>query len=161
MAGARLEINGWETGIKFTAAHFLPAIEKCSRLHGHNYAVSIRIEGERGEEGIVVDFTIIRDALRDFTKALDHKLLLPERAKDMVINKRGDSVEVEFNGKHYAFPSVDIAFIPIEHTSAEEIAEFLCEKVVRASLLGERVKSLSVGVAEGRGQEAWVERILH
>jgi len=43
---ARLELDGWETGLKFAAAHFLPGVERCNRIHGHNYAVSVRIEGE-------------------------------------------------------------------------------------------------------------------
>ena len=52
-------INGWETNMKFSAAHFIPYHDKCKRLHGHDYAIDIRIEGEL-LNGMVADFVTVK-----------------------------------------------------------------------------------------------------
>ncbi|MCK4717968.1 MAG: 6-carboxytetrahydropterin synthase, partial [Thermoplasmata archaeon] len=46
---AFLELNGWDTGITFSASHFIPGHKKCGRLHGHGYGVRVRGHGDIGE----------------------------------------------------------------------------------------------------------------
>lgn len=38
------------------SAHTVPTVAKCARLHGHTYEVEVRIEGETGADGMVVEF---------------------------------------------------------------------------------------------------------
>ena len=46
-----LEIDGEHSGIRFSASHFIPRHEKCSRLHGHTYILRLRLDGDIGKEG--------------------------------------------------------------------------------------------------------------
>ena len=55
-----LEIDGGYSGIRFSACHFIPRHEKCSRLHGHSYIVRLRLEGDIGEEGMIMDFVVLK-----------------------------------------------------------------------------------------------------
>jgi 6-pyruvoyltetrahydropterin/6-carboxytetrahydropterin synthase len=58
----------------FAAAHFLSRYHgKCERLHGHNYRVRLWARGgELDEGGMLVDFAVVKDALRRVCSALDH-----------------------------------------------------------------------------------------
>jgi len=64
----------------FDAAHRL-AFHKglCRNLHGHRYDVDIILEGVVGDNGILVDFGILkRDFIRPCLADLDHALLLEQ-----------------------------------------------------------------------------------
>lgn len=151
----KIRLNGWETGIRFVAGHFLPAIEKCSRLHGHNYALLIEIEGEPTDDGIIVDFILVKNAAHSIVGDLDHRMLLPSKGSSMKVTSSGGEYTVEFKGKRYIFPSSDVATLPVRNISAEHLAQFFAAKLVESGIFGPNVTSVSVGVAEGRGQEAW------
>jgi 6-pyruvoyltetrahydropterin/6-carboxytetrahydropterin synthase len=59
---------------EFAAAHFLSRYNgKCERLHGHNYRVRLWAKGGAlTEGGMLVDFAVLKDALRGVCKTLDH-----------------------------------------------------------------------------------------
>ena len=61
----------------FAAAHRIELYNgKCEALHGHNFRVEALFEGEQvGEEGMVVDFALLKAMLREITADLDHKYL--------------------------------------------------------------------------------------
>jgi 6-pyruvoyltetrahydropterin/6-carboxytetrahydropterin synthase len=55
-------------------AHYLPGHPRCGTLHGHTYKVELIIEG-KNEKGMVVDFSDLRDCLRETLSQYDHKSL--------------------------------------------------------------------------------------
>jgi 6-pyruvoyltetrahydropterin/6-carboxytetrahydropterin synthase len=61
----------------FAAAHFLTRYHgKCERLHGHNYKVFVTAAGTQLDDGgMLVDFGILKAALRRITAELDHSSL--------------------------------------------------------------------------------------
>ncbi len=61
----------------FAAAHFLAHYHgKCERLHGHNYRVRVTARGPKLDEGgMLVDFGVLKAALRDILAELDHTSL--------------------------------------------------------------------------------------
>ncbi len=66
----------------FQAAHqLLNHKGKCKNLHGHSYEVEIEVTGpihdDRGEsnDGMVIDFDILDQAVNPVMEALDHKFL--------------------------------------------------------------------------------------
>jgi 6-pyruvoyltetrahydropterin/6-carboxytetrahydropterin synthase len=61
----------------FAAAHFLTDYHgKCERLHGHNYRVLAHARGtELGPGGMLVDFGVLKQALRTVCGYLDHSNL--------------------------------------------------------------------------------------
>jgi 6-pyruvoyltetrahydropterin/6-carboxytetrahydropterin synthase len=58
----------------FSAAHFLSHYRgKCENLHGHNYRVLLWARGtELDGGGMLVDFAVLKKALRDVAARLDH-----------------------------------------------------------------------------------------
>ena len=63
---------------EFSAGHALRHYEgKCERLHGHNFAVELTVEGERLEADteILLDFKLLKQALKEALEELDHRIL--------------------------------------------------------------------------------------
>ena len=58
----------------FAASHFLTKYQgKCENLHGHNYKIIITIEGNLKDDGMVIDFKIIKDIVKEkVIDILDH-----------------------------------------------------------------------------------------
>ena len=63
----------------FEAAHRLPnlpAEHKCSRLHGHSFAVTVHVSGPlKAREGWVLDFADLWAAFEPIHDQLDHRYL--------------------------------------------------------------------------------------
>ena len=150
-----IEIDGAHSGIKFSACHFIHGHEKCSRLHGHTYIVRARLEGEAGESGMVMDFTNIKNALREAANELDHKTLLPRSTENVKVTVSEIEVEVFACGKRYVFPREDVLLLDVNVTTAEEMSRMLAKKLLSKVRFPENVKVLWVGLDEERGQTAW------
>jgi 6-pyruvoyltetrahydropterin/6-carboxytetrahydropterin synthase len=61
----------------FAAAHYLSHYHgKCEKLHGHNYLVRVHLKGRTLDEGgMLADFSLVKDALKDALALLDHRNL--------------------------------------------------------------------------------------
>lgn len=61
----------------FDAAHFLPSYNgKCEHLHGHTYALNVKVSGSPDAEGMVIDFTRLKKLTQELVLSkLDHALL--------------------------------------------------------------------------------------
>ena len=66
-----------KTEDSFDSAHFLARYNgKCRNIHGHRWRVVIEIAGENLDDGMVVDFTEIKSAVKALTDNLDHSLVM-------------------------------------------------------------------------------------
>ncbi|MDR1954644.1 MAG: 6-pyruvoyl tetrahydropterin synthase family protein [Candidatus Methanoplasma sp.] len=155
-----IEIDGGHTGIRFSSCHFIPMHEKCSRLHGHSYIVRMRLEGEPDENGMVMDFVVLKRKLRSMIDEMDHKVLLPAGSKIVKIEEKEGSLEVMSCGKRYVFPAEDVLLLDIPTTTAEEMARMMAEKMARETDLPKTIKCVSIGLDEERGQTAWYTKVL-
>jgi 6-pyruvoyltetrahydropterin/6-carboxytetrahydropterin synthase len=153
----RIIIDGWDAGVKFSACHFIPAHDKCSRLHGHIYAIHAKISGEQNKKGMVWDFITLKNALRSIADELDHRVLIPGECKDMTIDI-GDDLKVSFDGKNYVFPLDDVVVMDIKLASAEELADFILKRLISNLEIPDNVSAIEIGVDEGKGQGAWVRK---
>lgn len=152
-----LEIDGWDTGIKFSACHFIPGHDKCSRLHGHIYAIHAKVEGQQNVKGMLLDFITLKNAMRSVAEELDHRVLIPGECKDIKLDI-GDDIKVKVGEKQYLFPPDDVVIMDIKLASAEELAGFILKRVLTFLKIPDNVKALEIGVDEGKGQGAWERR---
>jgi 6-pyruvoyltetrahydropterin/6-carboxytetrahydropterin synthase len=144
--------------LKFSAAHFIAYRGFREPLHGHNYQVSVQVEGGLGHDGYVLDFGLVKQAAKRVCERLDERVLLPVESDCLSFERAEGQVEVTYeDGSRFSFPEADVALLPIVHTSAEELARFVLSRI-RAELpdLERRgVRSIEVGVAEAPGQGAY------
>ncbi len=154
-----IEINGWDAGIKFSACHMIPGHETCCRLHGHIYSIHARFHGTQTEKGMIFDFHIVKDALRNIADDLDHKVLLPGNSESMIV-KVEDNIEVKFEGKKYLFPPSDVVVLDIKVASVEELSQLILNMFLSKVNIPKNISKIEIGIDEGKGQGAWVEKQL-
>lgn len=154
----RLEINGWSSKITFSATHIIPGHYKCGRLHGHDYAINATIVGSIGAGGVIMDFISVKEFLRKVAAELDHKVLIP--LKDDGVSEEGEAIHYSLSGKEYRFPREDCAFLEVGVASAEELANFVLNRVMEKVHFPENVTRVEIGVDEGEGQGAWTGKDL-
>lgn len=152
-----LEIDGGHSGIRFSACHFIPHHDKCSRLHGHSYILRLRLEGDIGANGMVMDFVALKKQLKAFVDEFDHKTILPGNSPDVKLTISDDSVEAISCGKRYVFPLMDVVIIDVSNTTAEEMTKLMVNRMVSEVEFPSNVRSVAVGLDEERGQTAWYE----
>ncbi len=67
-----------EKDFTFSASHSLeglPADHPCSRLHGHNYIVRVRLQGPLNDVGFVRDYRELDEFKKYIDRAYDHQHL--------------------------------------------------------------------------------------
>ena len=156
----RLEIDGEYTGIRFSACHFIAGHEKCGRMHGHTYVVSLKLHGGMGTGGMMMDFIPLKKQLRTIADQLDHRILVPAESKKIEISIAGDEVLINAGCKRYVLPSEDVVMLPTAESSAEELCQFILARVIETVSFPENISRIEVGVHEELGQSAWVEKRL-
>jgi 6-pyruvoyltetrahydropterin/6-carboxytetrahydropterin synthase len=151
-----ISIDGWRTGITFSASHFIPGHDRCERLHGHSFAIHVRVEGERGPAGMVMDFVPLRNALKKMAHDFDHKMLIAGQSKAVRMNP--GEVIYESGGKRFSFPEEQTIVLDIEFATAEDLAEHIVQRLLMEFDIPSNVTNVTIGVDEGGGQVAWVSR---
>ncbi len=143
--------------LKFNAAHFIAYKGFREALHGHNYRVSVEVEGELGPQGYVLDFGLVKQVARRVCERLDEKVLLPALSDCVHIREDGAQVIATYEDDEFRFPRADVVLVPIVHSSAEELARYLVGEI-RKELQAEGVQGLrtiQIGVEETPGQAAY------
>jgi len=156
----KIQIDGWLTNLRFSASHFIPFHGKCQRLHGHDYALKITVEGDLGEDHMLFDFVEIKKIFREIIEKIDHHVILPSKSRYMDIQELEARVIVSFQDKEYIFPSEDVYFMDVEVTTAEEISRYIMERFLNSFTPGKNIERITVCVEEGPGQGACYERVI-
>ncbi|HEV2388554.1 MAG TPA: 6-carboxytetrahydropterin synthase QueD [Candidatus Acidoferrales bacterium] len=70
----------------FSAGHALRGYKgKCENQHGHNYKVRLTLEGATLDRtGLLCDFVVLKQSMREVMAALDHKYLNDQAPFDLV-----------------------------------------------------------------------------
>jgi 6-pyruvoyltetrahydropterin/6-carboxytetrahydropterin synthase len=151
--------------LSFSVAHFISYAGKCERLHGHNYAVSVELEGPLTGDRYVVDFVILKRIARQICDALDHHFLLPQSSGCLDIRESEGEWEIRFGSRRYVLPAEDVLPLPVDNITAERLAEYICGQLI-AALRAENVDgvgtltTVTVGVEESPGQTAYYRHRL-
>jgi 6-pyruvoyltetrahydropterin/6-carboxytetrahydropterin synthase len=152
-------IDGWKSNICFSSAHIIHEYEKCGRLHGHTYAIHAKLSGDIDNQGIIIDFSVVKNILRNIANHLDHKVLIPEKSKIAKIEKnKTESVKVTALEKTFVFPFNDCVFLPIASTSAENISKFILDYLLKNLDISSRINYIEIGIDEGYGQGARISK---
>jgi 6-pyruvoyltetrahydropterin/6-carboxytetrahydropterin synthase len=152
-----IEIDGWKSHITFSACHMLLRHDKCSRLHGHTYAVHLRLKGVPDRDMLLTDFGLLKKALREIAEELDHRALVPGKNADVRISDVGNdgNITIDMAGKVYSIPRDDVRVLPLQATTVEELSRYFLDILMSRLELPGDISEISIGVDEGQGQGAW------
>jgi 6-pyruvoyltetrahydropterin/6-carboxytetrahydropterin synthase len=143
--------------LRFTAAHFIAFRGFREPLHGHTYHARVTVSGPVGTDGYVVDFLALKKVAEEEVARLHFRTLLPEQSDCLVIE--GSSAQVEIHcedGAYFIFPREDVCFLPIVHSSSEEIAQYLVARIRERlrEVRGNGIQTIEVMIEDVPGQEA-------
>ncbi len=148
--------------LKFSSAHFITFGGKCERLHGHNYGVLVEVEGTLNNDKLVFDFTVLKRLTKEICQRLNHRFLLPMHNPHLLLGEAADEWEVCFQNKRYVFPRNDVVELPIDNSTAERLAEYICNELHTLLLPYDisHLYSLTIGVEEAPTQMAYYRKLL-
>ncbi|MFQ5681629.1 MAG: 6-pyruvoyl tetrahydropterin synthase family protein [Candidatus Binatia bacterium] len=140
----------------FDSAHFLIfASSKREALHGHNYQVSVTIEGDLDGAGMVLDFITFKPLVKSVCDQLDHRTLIQSHSAFLKIRPNRQEVQVLYKNQRLILPKRDVILLPIANTSTELLAEYIAGQIrrrVHHQFPGAELRFIEVGVEESRGQ---------
>ena len=140
----------------FASAHFLIfANGKREPLHGHNYQVSVKLEGELDRAGVVLDFISFKPLVKKICDGLDHRTLIQTESPIIQVRRHAKEIEVRYRQQKIILPRGDVLLLPLANTSTELLAEYVAKQIrrqVKAQFSKVKIRSMEVGVEEARGQ---------
>lgn len=152
----------------FCAGHFITLTDTlCEPVHGHNWLAGVDVEGSPDAHGMVIDFILLRDQLAAITARLDHRMLLPTQNPLLDVTTATtpvgrEEVTIRFGDRRWVFPADECVLLPVANTTAEWLAKWIGEELLRA--MADRGSpiggTLRVEVDECLGQSAVWERTV-
>ncbi len=143
----------------FASAHFLIFADgRREPLHGHNYQVSVTLEGEPDRAGVVLDFIRLKPLVKYVCDGLDHRTLVQAKSTDLKVRRRAQEVEILYKKQRLILPRRDVILLPLVNTSTELLAEYVAQQIrrqVKRQFPGVHIRFMKVGVEEARGQRGW------
>jgi 6-pyruvoyltetrahydropterin/6-carboxytetrahydropterin synthase len=85
---------------------------KCEALHGHTYKISVVLEGTPGEEGMIMDFTVLSGIVKErVVSRLDHAYIndvIKQPTAENIAHWIWDRIETEVLRPNCALSSVEV-----------------------------------------------------
>lgn len=160
MSDASFRVRVTKDHLVFSAAHFITFNGNiCERLHGHNWRTAVELTGPLDENRYVFDFIALRDAMQKIVNELDHRVLLPTQHAQIRVQSDEREVTATFENRRWVFPREDCMLLPVENTTAEEIAAWIGGRLkgIVVAQPGAKINTLQVEVEENFGQWAICE----
>ena len=143
----------------FASAHFLIFSNgQREPLHGHNYQVSVVMEGELDPAGVVLDFISFKPLVKRICDSLDHRTLIQTASPVITLRQRPHEIELRYKQQKIILPRQDVLLLPLINTSTELLAEYVAGQIcrrVRRNFPKSQIRYLEVGVEEARGQRGF------
>src|SRR5262249_55536993 len=128
----RFSIEVAKDYFNFASAHFLIfANGRREPLHGHNYQVSVVMEGELDPAGVVLDFITFKPLVKQVCDALDHRTLIQTSSSALRVRQSAQAVEILYKKQKLLLPREDVILLPIVNTSTELLAEYIATQIKR------------------------------
>jgi len=157
-SGDRQTIFLDDPSFNFDYAHILPKTEKCSVMHGHTSSVLVEVVG-RPVEGMVVDFGVAKQIVRDAVRSLDHKLFINEK---YVTAMDAKSVALKFETVHGEFAIKaprDTTVMMKGEATVENLSKEVLSRI--APKMPKNVTAVGVYVYEGLNKGSHILARLH
>lgn len=102
----------------FAAGHALRNYRgKCERVHGHNYRVQVGIQGpELDDNGLLCDFTELKNRLRTTSKYLDHQFLNDLKPFDQINPSAENIAKFIYDEIQKDMNTISVAYVRVWET---------------------------------------------
>jgi 6-pyruvoyltetrahydropterin/6-carboxytetrahydropterin synthase len=100
----------------------------------------------------------LKTILKKIANDLDHRVLIPAQSKSIQIKEETNQIMFDSLGKKYMFPKEDCIILPLNSTSAENLATYVLAELLKKLENIKHIHSIEVGVDEGYGQGAYISK---
>ena len=121
---------GGDGTFAFSAAHAGLHDGQFEPLHGHSFTVTLRLNGEPDQTGMICDFSVIKAALAAEIGPLRRRTLMPARPPGGMCTHQDGQVIIACGTKHYSLPAEDVVLLPVTNTTTEAIAAWLLDQLL-------------------------------
>ncbi len=121
-------------GITFEASHYTP-VNNIPQLHGHTFTLTLCVEGELGEDLMVIDFLKLREIVEGVVERYRYSLIVP----------RNDLEDVHISGPF----KVKLAIIDYPHATAEALTMSMLDELTTVFKSLKIKLKITLRVAEG------------
>ena len=155
---ARVGGVGWDFNAAHTGIHdgvFEP-------LHGHTYQVVLIAWGPPDETGMVADFRVLKQQLREVIAPLKRRTLIAAAVPGVLVEEAdGDQVRISGGGASFSLPKAWVSLLPTAGTSTEALASYLVQELARRiGTACPGVERLELTLAESAECAATAEAVL-
>jgi len=144
-----------DNSLHFEYGHCIPKSTSCSVIHGHSAKITLEVFGNPDKEGMIVEFRLIKDALKKVLHIFDHKFIV---AKQYATLKK-DRYFVSFDGPNgyveFNVPASHIILLSGDPTS-ENMVKAISDQLEK--VLPKKVLAFSVVFFEGATKGAILTR---
>jgi 6-pyruvoyl-tetrahydropterin synthase len=123
-----IEISGGP--FEFSAAHAGLHDGQFEPLHGHTYIAGLRLYGDAGAAGMLVDFRVIKQALREVITPLRRRTLMPQHPPAGSCRVEDGQVFIECGATRFSLPEAHVTLLPVANTATEAIAGWLLSQLL-------------------------------
>lgn len=148
----RIEIA--KQALNFSAAHFtiFSATER-EDLHGHNWQVECELSSPIDENGLIFDYAIIKNTVKELCDELDEKMILPERSPHLSIEKEGDYIIAVYGEERIPFLPRDVVILPISNASVEELCHYFLDRMLeQEEIVKQDIRDMTIKISSSPGQ---------
>lgn len=132
---------------RWEAAHRLPWHEgDCKNLHGHSYSMTVELEGDIDERGMLLDFKVLKRLLKPLIDQWDHATLVAEEDEQLLGLMRQSGWKM-----------VVLPFDTTSENLCSHVADYLGRNAVE-KLRAHRVHTVRVRISETETSYAETER---
>ncbi len=119
---------------KFNSAHFICHKHQREELHGHNYKLTVEVEGMNlNKENELIKEKEFHLVITSICNSLKHRLLIGKNNINLVIselNTNQISIKTLCDDKEFILPKEDIKVIEIDQISAEQLAKYISDQIL-------------------------------
>ena len=154
--GPAFKVKLWRQDLSFSAGHISTYGEEMEGQHGHNYQISVELEGRLDPDGLVIDFRHVKRILRSILSGLNHRTLVPQLNPRLEITRNEGSTKIQFGRQHIELPSSNVALLPIRNLTSELLARHFFESLKSRLSSHDRARlhRMTVEIIESPGQSA-------
>lgn len=146
--------------LKFSAAHFtvFSGTER-ERLHGHNFRVIARFVAEVNNNGMCVDYSVLKKKVQQVCDDLDEYTLIANESPYLSVENtridNNDFYKVTHNQEVMLLRQEDSLLLPVSNTTVEELSRYILEQILQDEAFKTQCefKEIDIWVSSGPGQK--------
>ncbi|NRA40910.1 MAG: 6-carboxytetrahydropterin synthase [Pseudomonadales bacterium] len=142
--------------LKFSAAHFtvFSATER-ERLHGHNFRVIARFVAEVNDNGMCVDYSVLKKKVQQVCDDLDEYTLIAANSPYLQITEQDDFYLVKHHNDSMMYLKADTLLLPVANTTVEEFSDYILQQILQDDAFKQacEFKQIDIWVSSGPGQK--------